>query len=152
MTASRKNRLQASHATGATSPPLIETPIGRYFESVAARFTDNEALVSRHQGVRMTYRELDRESGRLASALLRSGLGRGDRAGIWAHNSAEWLLMQLATAKVGIILVNINPAYRVTELEYAFNKGGCKMLVTMTAYKSSDYVGIVREMVTELAG
>ncbi|MEO7009456.1 MAG: AMP-binding protein, partial [Caldimonas sp.] len=152
MTASRNNRLQSSHAIGATTPPLIEIPIGRYFESVAARFADNEALVSCHQGVRLTYRELDRESNRLASALLRSGLGKGDRAGIWAHNSAEWLLMQIATAKVGVILVNINPAYRVTELEYALNKVGCKVLVTMTAYKSSDYVGIVRELVPELAG
>jgi fatty-acyl-CoA synthase len=145
------DRLIESHAVGATHPPLIEETIGRYLGSVARRFPDREALVSRHQGVRMTYAELDRHSSRLASALLRAGLQPGERAGIWAHNSAEWLLMQLATAKVGIILVNINPAYRITELEYALNKVDCRMLVTMTAFKSSDYAGMVHELAPELA-
>jgi fatty-acyl-CoA synthase len=143
--------LETSHDIGATTPPLIEEPIGRYFHRVASRLGDHDALVSRHQGVRMSYAQLDRESSRLASALRRAGVGKRDRVGIWAHNSAEWLLMQLATAKVGIILVNINPAYRVTELEYALNKVGCRMLVTMTAYKSSDYAAMVGELAPELA-
>ncbi|MEO8523293.1 MAG: AMP-binding protein [Caldimonas sp.] len=143
--------LQQSQAIGATIPSLIEVPIGRHFRSVVGRFPDHEALVSRHQGLRMSYAELDARSDALASALMRAGLAAGERAGIWAHNSAEWLLMQLATAKIGVVLVNINPAYRITELEYALNKVGCKMLVTMTAYKSSDYVGIVRELLPELA-
>jgi len=144
-------RLTLSHDVGATDQPLIDVPIGRHFEAMAARFPQREALVSRHQGVRYTYAELDREANRLASALMRAGLERGDRAGIWAHNGSEWLLMQIATAKAGIVLVNINPAYRVTELEYALNKVGCKMLVTMTAYKTSDYLAIVNDLVPELA-
>ena len=145
------NRLTLSHDVGSTDTPLIEAPIGRHFESMAARFPEREALVSRHQDVRLTYAELNREANRLASALMRAGLIKGDRVGIWAHNSWEWLLMQLATAKVGIVLVNINPAYRVTELEYALNKVGCKMLVTMTAFKTSDYLGIVTDLAPELA-
>jgi fatty-acyl-CoA synthase len=143
-------RLSTSHDIGDTAVPLIEVTIGHHFEEMARRFPDREALVSRHQNVRMSYRELDRESNRLASALLNSGITQGDRVGIWAHNGAEWLLMQIATAKVGIVLVNINPAYRVTELEYALNKVGCKMLVTMTAFKTSDYLGLVRELAPEV--
>ena len=143
--------LRESRAVGATTPPLIDDPIGRAFRAVAKRLPRNEALVTRHQGVRLTSAELDRESDRLASALLRAGLKKGERVGIWAHNGVEWVLMQLATAKAGIVLVNINPAYRITELEYALNKVGCRMLVTMTAFKTSDYAGMVRELAPELA-
>jgi len=143
--------LTHSHAIGRTDVPLIEETIGRHFEAMARRFPQREALVSHHQGQRFTYAQLDREANRLASALLRAGLAPGDRAGIWAHNCSEWLQMQIATAKAGIVLVNINPAYRVTELEYALNKVGCKMLVTMTAYKTSDYLTIVRDLAPELA-
>ncbi len=139
-----------SEAIGRTDPPLIEETIGRHFEAMARRFAHREALVSRHQRQRFTYAQLNDQANCLASALLRSGLVPGDRMGIWAHNCAEWLLMQVATAKAGIILVNINPAYRVTELEYALNKVGCRMLVTMTAYKTSDYLGIVRDLAPEL--
>ena len=147
---SRLKPLTLSHDIGDTSVALIEATIGSHFEAVAQRFPEREALVSCHQAIRMSYRELDRESNRLASALLHVGIAKDDRVGIWAHNSAEWLLMQIATAKVGIVLVNINPAYRVTELEYALNKVGCKMLVTMTAFKTSDYLAIVRELAPEL--
>jgi len=140
-----------SHDNGRTDTALIEQPIGRHFEAMVQRFPQREALVSRQQNLRYSYEALNRESHRLASALMRAGLAKGDRVGIWANNCAEWLLMQLATAKAGIVLVNINPAYRVTELEYALNKVGCKMLVTMTAYRTSDYLGIVRELAPELA-
>ena len=140
----------SSEAVGRTDPPLIEETIGRHFEGMARRFAQREALVSRHQGQRLTYAQLDDQANCLASALLRAGLVPGDRVGIWAHNCAEWLLMQIATAKAGLILVNINPAYRVTELEYALNKVGCRMLVTMTGYKTSNYLGIVRELAPEL--
>jgi len=143
--------LTQSQDAGPTAVPLIEDTIGRNFEAMVRRFPQREALVSRYQGVRYTYGQLDREANKLASALLRAGIAVGDRVGIWAHNSSEWLLMQIATAKVGIVLVNINPAYRVTELEYSLNKVGCKMLVTMTAFKTSDYLGIVRELAPELA-
>ena len=143
--------LQESQDAGSRDVPLLDATIGQHFQAIARQFPHREALVSRHQGRRFTYAELDAESNRLASALLRSGLAVGDRAGIWAHNCYEWLLMQLATAKVGVILVNINPAYRVTELEYALNKVGCKLLVTMAAYKTSDYLAIIRELAPELA-
>jgi fatty-acyl-CoA synthase len=144
--------LTHSQTIGSVTVPLIEETIGRHFEAMVRRFPEREALVSCHQSQRFTYAELDREASRLASALLRAGLTPGDRAGIWANNCSEWLQMQLATAKVGVVLVNINPAYRANELEYALNKVGCKMLVTMTGYRSSDYLGMVRDLAPELGG
>ena len=135
-----------SHARGPTGTPLIERTIPAAFDAMAARQPDHPALVSRQQGRRYTYRELQRESRRLASALLGLGLERGDRIGIWSHNNAEWVLMQLATAQVGLVLVNINPAYRTAELEYALNKVGCRALVTMQRFKTSDYLGMLREL------
>jgi fatty-acyl-CoA synthase len=131
---------------GAIQPPLIEQTIGAFFDDMAARQPEREALVSRHQQRRLTYRELQRQSRQLASALLRLGVEPGDRVGIWSHNNAEWLLMQLATAMAGIVLVNINPAYRTAEVEYALNKVGCKALVTMARFKTSDYLGMLREL------
>ena len=132
--------LAESYSKGAVDVPLIEQTIGDFFDAMAERQPDREALVSRHENRRLTYRELQREATRLASALLRLGLAPGDRVGIWAHNNVPWVLMQIATAKVGLILVNINPAYRVTELEYALNKVNCKVLVMMPRFKTSDYV------------
>jgi fatty-acyl-CoA synthase len=140
-----------SLAVGATDVPLIELTIGAHFDEVVARQPDHEALVSVHQGLRFTYRELQSQADRLASALLRQGLQPGDRVGIWSHNNAEWVLMQLATAKAGLVLVNINPAYRTSEVEYALNKVGCKLLVTMAKFKTSDYLGMLRELAPEWA-
>jgi fatty-acyl-CoA synthase len=142
--------LTCSLSTGATDLPLIEQTLGEFFDAMAARLPEHEALVSAHQRQRYTYRELQSASNQLASALLGLGLLPGDRVGIWSHNNAQWLLMQLATAKVGLILVNINPAYRVAELEYALNKVACKALVTMARFKTSDYVGMLRELAPEL--
>jgi fatty-acyl-CoA synthase len=138
--------LTESYGKGATDVPLIEQPIGDFFDDMVARQPDREALVSRHEGLRFTYRELQTQSNKLASALLNLGLVPGDRVGIWSHNNAPWVLMQIATAKVGLILVNINPAYRTSELEYALNKVGCKVLVTMAQFKTSDYLGMLREL------
>ncbi|MBA4264223.1 MAG: AMP-binding protein, partial [Comamonadaceae bacterium] len=135
--------LTQSLAVGATGMPLIEQTIGAFFDDMVARQPDHEALVSVHQGLRYSYRALQTEANRLASALLRQGLVPGDRVGIWSHNNAEWVLMQLATAKAGLILVNINPAYRTSEVEYALNKVGCKLLVTMAKFKTSDYLGML---------
>ncbi|MDP2263528.1 MAG: AMP-binding protein [Hydrogenophaga sp.] len=143
--------LQRSHAQGATDVPLIEQTIGAFFSGMAQRQPTHEALVSVHQGVRYTYRELNEAAQQLASALLRQGLQPGDRVGIWSHNNAEWVLMQLATAQVGLVLVNINPAYRTSEVEYALNKVGCKLLVTMARFKTSDYLGMLRELAPEWA-
>ena len=138
--------LTQSMAQGATDVPLIEQPIGDFFDDMVARQPHREALISRHEGLRFTYRELQAESNKLASALLGLGLKAGDRVGIWSHNNVPWVLMQIATAKVGLILVNINPAYRTSELEYALNKVGCKALVTMAQFKTSDYLGMLREL------
>ena len=135
-----------SYAKGATDVPLIEQPIGAFFDNMVASQPDHEALVSRHEARRFSYRELQTESNRLASALLNLGLVPGDRIGIWSHNNVPWVLMQIATAKVGLILVNINPAYRTSELEYALNKVGVKALVTMAQFKTSDYLGMLREL------
>lgn len=140
-----------SHAVGATDVPLIEQTIGDFFDAMVARQPDREALVSVHQHRRYTYGDLQSAVNQLASALLALGLQAGDRIGISSHNNAEWVLMQLATAKVGLVLVNINPAYRTAELEYALNKVGCKALVTMARFKTSDYLGMLRELAPELA-
>ena len=140
-----------SQAAGRTDVPLIEQTIGAFFDAMAARHPEREALVSVHQGRRYSYAALATEVDRLASALLGLGLQPGDRIGIWSHNNVEWVLMQLATAKVGLVLVNINPAYRTAELEYALNKVGCKALVSMAQFKTSDYLGMLRELAPELA-
>ena len=141
-----------SYAKGAQTPPLIEQTLGAFFDDMVERFPDREALVVVHQGRRFTYRQLQTEANRLASALLRLGLEPGDRIGIWSHNNAEWVLMQLATAKAGLILVNINPAYRTAEVEYALNKVECKAVVAMPSFKTSDYIGMLRELAPEWAG
>ena len=138
--------LTESYGKGATDVPLIEQPIGDFFDDMVDKHPDREALISRHEGRRYTYRALQAESSKLASALLNLGLAPGDRVGIWSHNNVPWVLMQIATAKVGLILVNINPAYRTSELEYALNKVGCKALVTMAQFKTSDYLGMLREL------
>ncbi|MEH2480148.1 fatty-acyl-CoA synthase [Nitrobacteraceae bacterium AZCC 2146] len=144
--------LAYSLAQGSTLTPLIEETIGNVFDAAVEKWPDREAVVSRHEGKRYSYRALQVEVNRLASALLNLGLLAGDRIGIWSHNNVAWLLMQLATAKAGIILVNINPAYRVSELEYALNKSGCKALVTMRRYKSSDHLDMLLQITPELKG
>ncbi|PAT41532.1 AMP-binding protein [Vandammella animalimorsus] len=139
-----------SYAQGSTATALIEQTIGDFFDAMAQRHPERDALVSRHQGLRYTYRELQAKVNQFASALLGLGLQPGDRIGIWSHNNVEWVLMQLATAKVGLVLVNINPAYRTAEAEYALNKVGCKALVAMPSFKTSDYLGMLRELAPEL--
>ena len=137
---------ELSYARGATEPPLIEQTIGDFFDAMVARQPEALALVSRHEGQRRSYAELQAESNQLASALLKAGLQPGDRVGIWSHNNLAWVLMQIATAKAGLVLVNINPAYRTSEVEYALNKVGCKALVTMPRFKTSEYLAMLREL------
>jgi len=134
-----------------TSPiKLIGDTIGQHFDRIVAEHRDREALVVRHQSIRWSYGELGRRVDDLAAGLLALGLEPGDRIGIWSQNCAEWCVTQFATAKAGLILVNINPAYRRTEVEYALNKVGCKALVTSPALKSSDYLAILNELMPEL--
>ena len=139
-----------SYASGVANKPLIGETIGENLERTVARFGDREALVVRHQQVRLTYAELNEQVDALARGLLGAGLEKGDRVGIWAPNCAEWVLTQYATAKAGIILVNVNPAYRTSELEYALRQSGCRMLVAARAHKTSDYAAMIDEVRGEL--
>ncbi len=144
--------LTQSYTQGVSAVPLIGDTIGVYFQKAAERWADCPALIVRHQDVRWTYRELNARVDAFAAGLLALGLSPGDRVGIWSPNNSEWVVTQFATAKAGLILVNINPAYRTFELEYALNKVGCKALVTADRFKSSDYVGMLRELMPEIAG
>lgn len=135
-----------SHSIGVTEPPLLEYTIGEALTRAVAAWPDALALVSRHQGLRYTWADLGAEVDRVATGLVAHGFSKGDRIGIWAPNCAEWTIVQLATARIGAILVTINPAYRLSEVEYALNKVGCVGLVTATAFKSSDYVTMLREL------
>ncbi|QND50464.1 AMP-binding protein (plasmid) [Phyllobacterium sp. 628] len=142
--------IRESYVHGASNQPLIGEPIGRHFDHIADQFPDRLALVVRHQNVRLTYSELRQKVDVLASGLLALGLNPGDRIGIWSPNNLEWVLTQFATAKAGLILVNINPAYRSHELEYAINKVGCTALILSPALKTSNYLDILREIAPEL--
>lgn len=135
-----------SHSAGLTGIPLLETTIGEALDHAAAQWGPNLALVSRHQGIRWTWSELNEQADRIATGLAAHGVQKGDRVGIWAPNCAEWTVTQFATAKIGAILVTINPAYRVSEVEYALNKVGCSVLITAPSFKSSDYIGMLREL------
>src|SRR5438874_3779729 len=138
--------VELSYAHGAVDTPLLGQTIGANFERTVARFPDADAVVSRHQGVSFTYAELNEGVDRLARALMAAGLEPGDRLGIWSPNCVEWLMLQFATAKAGVILVNINPAYRTSELEYALNQSGCRVLVAASSFKTSDYDAMVEEV------
>jgi fatty-acyl-CoA synthase len=140
-----------SYDHGVAQTRLIGDTIGQAFDRTVARFPDREALVVPYQNVRWTWSELARRVDALAAGLLAIGLQPGDRIGIWAPNCSEWTLTQFATAKAGLILVNINPAYRRAELEYALNKVECKALVLAPALKTSDYLAIVNDLAPELA-
>jgi fatty-acyl-CoA synthase len=141
---------QLSYVHGASTTPLIGDTIGVHFDRIAERFANRDALISRHQSVRWSYRELKQRVDAFAAGLLALGLEPGERVGIWSPNNAEWVIAQFATAKAGMILVNINPAYRVAELEYALNKAGCTALITAARFKTSDYIGMLRELAPEL--
>ena len=128
-----------SYTAGPTDAPLIEETIDANFRATVTAHPDREALVVRHQGVRWSYTELDAEIDRLARALLASGLAVGDRVALWAPNRYEWVLAQYATARIGVIMVCINPAYRTHELEFALNQSGSVMLLAAPEFKTSNY-------------
>src|SRR3990172_11518886 len=143
-------KLTQSYVHGASGTPLMGRTVGAFFDDAARRWPDGAALVVRHQDVRWTYGQLKDRVDAFAAGLLALGLEPGDRVGIWSPNNAEWVIVQFATAKAGLILVNINPAYRLTELDYALTKVGCKALITASAFKSSDYVAMLRELAPEI--
>jgi fatty-acyl-CoA synthase len=141
-----------SYASGSSRLPLLGETIGANIERTVNRVPDAEALVSVHQGLRFTYAELNDMIDLVARGLLDCGLEVGDRAGIWSPNLAEWVLVQYATAKLGVILVNLNPAYRSSELTYALNQSGCRMLFAAESFKSTDYRAIVESIRAEVGG
>ncbi len=135
-----------SYANGTSTMPLIGQTIGENLAATVARFPDHEALVVPFQDVRLTYAQLDAGVDDLARSLLATGIEKGDRVGIWSPNCAEWVRVQYATARVGAILVNLNPAYRTHEVGYALNQSGCRLLVAAQSFKVSDYVAMVTEV------
>ncbi len=135
-----------SYARGGDRPPLLEQTIAANLARTIERFGEREALVSCAQDLRYSYAELGAAVDRLALGLIAAGLQRGDRLGIWSPNCAEWTLVQYATAQLGVILVNVNPAYRSSELEFVLGQSGCRMLVAAPAFKSSDYRAMVGEV------
>ena len=143
-------QLTQSYYCGESKTQIIYRTIGAWLDEICDRYPDNEALVVRHQDLRWTYKELHSRVEALAAGLLALGVEPGDRVGIWGPNSAQWTLVQYATAKIGAIMVCINPAYRLHELEYALNKVQCKALVTAANFKSSDYLGMLQTLAPEL--
>jgi fatty-acyl-CoA synthase len=132
-----------SYSHGACEEPLLGETIGHNLERTVARVPDAEALVSCRQGARFTYAQFNESVDRLAGGMLGAGLGKGDRVGVWSPNRAEWALVQYATAKLGVILVNVNPAYRTSELEYALAQSGCRWVMATQECRGSDFVGMV---------
>jgi fatty-acyl-CoA synthase len=144
--------LAQSYVHGASEKPLIGETIGALLDRIALSAPDAPALVARHQAIRWTYRELRERADDFAAGLIALGLEPGERIGIWSPNNSEWVLTQFATAKAGLILVNINPAYRVHELEYVLNKVGCRALILSPGFKGNDYIASLRELAPELDG
>src|SRR5689334_21890134 len=149
MGASSMSDAALGYVQGAAVVPLAGETLGADVDRAVAGWGDRPALVVRQQDVRWTYRELGERVDAFAAGLLALGLQPGDRVGIWSPNNAEWVLTQFATAKAGLILVNINPAYRLIELEHALQRSRCSALITATQFKSSDYLGMIRTLVTE---
>ncbi|KAF1067955.1 MAG: 3-[(3aS,4S,7aS)-7a-methyl-1,5-dioxo-octahydro-1H-inden-4-yl]propanoyl:CoA ligase [Pseudomonas citronellolis] len=142
---------QPSYSRGRQDTPLLAMTLGAAFDDTVARFGPREALISRHQGLRYSWSSLAEAVERTARAFLTLGLRPGERLGIWAPNCAQWCITQFASAKVGAVLVNINPAYRANELEYVLRQSGCRWLVCASAFKTSDYHGMLTSLLPELA-
>ncbi|WP_053149770.1 AMP-binding protein [Pseudomonas sp. P97.38] len=140
-----------SYTRGSEAKALLAQTIGQAFDHTVARFPEGEALVVRHQSLRYTWQQLAEAVDVHARALLALGLKSGDRLGVWAPNCAQWCISQFASAKIGVILVNINPAYRVSELEYVLKQSGCQWLVCAGAFKTSDYHAMLQALAPELA-
>lgn len=143
-------KITKSYICGEGSQQLIYNTIGNKFEEIAHQYPDNDALVVCHQDIKWSYKQLNEKVDELATGLLALGLSKGDRLGIWGPNSYEWVLTQLATAKIGVIMVCINPAYRLFELEYALNKVECKAIISAKSFKSSEYLSMLNELIPEL--
>ena len=142
--------LAVSYASGSSDKPLLGSTIGKFFDYAAGRYAEREAVVSIHQQVRFTYSQLAERVNKLAKAFISAGFQKGDRIGIWSPNNVQWLITQYATAKAGLILVTINPAYRSHELAYVLRQSGCKGLVLQNKFRSSNYEQMLCELCPEL--
>src|ERR1700678_3140020 len=138
--------VEKSYTSATSDTPLLGDTIGENLDRTAGRYPDRLPLVDLPSGTRLSYQELRDEVDALALGLLAVGIEKGDRVGIWAPNCAEWTLTQYATAKIGAILVNINPAYRTSELEFVLNQSGCRLLVAAQRMKTSDYAAMIVEV------
>eukprot|EP01080_Neovahlkampfia_damariscottae_P008920 gene8920-869_t len=144
-------KLQKSHVFGDTSVPLIEKTIGSYFENQVEKFETRQVLVSKHQNQRYTWEELNEKVNNFAMGLINLGFCKGDRLGVWMLNNAEWIIAQLATAKIGVILVCVNPSYRLHELEHALNLVKAKGIILQPSYSKSNYINLMNELFPELS-
>ncbi|MFK7733379.1 MAG: AMP-binding protein [Pseudomonadales bacterium] len=147
----QQSKLRESYLRGRNDQPLIDQTIGQYFNAIADKWPEEEALVVKHQNIRWSYSEYRQQIDALATGLLHLGIEKGDRVGIWAPNCVEWVLTQFATAEIGAIMVCINPAYRLYELEYALNKAGCKAIVVAESFKTSKYLDMLNTLAPELS-
>ncbi|MDD2050009.1 AMP-binding protein [Pseudomonas putida] len=143
---------QPSYTQGRQDKPLLAMTIGQAFDNTVSRFAEREALVVRHQQLRYSWQQLADSVDLHARALMALGLKTGDRLGVWAPNCAQWCIAQFASAKIGVILVNINPAYRTSELEYVLKQSGCQWLICAGAFKTSDYHAMLAELLPDLGG
>ncbi|MCY4327563.1 MAG: AMP-binding protein, partial [Rhodobacteraceae bacterium] len=139
-----------SYVKGETDVGLDYITIPQLLRVAVSRHGARDAVIFADTGERRSYYDFDREIDALATGLLAMGLQKGDRLGLWSPNRYEWILTQFATARIGVIMVNINPAYRLNEVEYALNKVGCKTLVLAKSFKASDYLGMIRQLAPEL--
>jgi fatty-acyl-CoA synthase len=145
-----RDQQQWSYTSGTSNTPLLGLTIGDMFDHTTSLYPDSPALIARHQEIRLTYRELQIQINQCAKGLLQLGIEKGQRVGIWSPNRAEWCILQFATSKIGAILVNINPSYRVHELDYVLKQSGCTALVFSPLFKSSNYTQMVVDLVPEL--
>jgi fatty-acyl-CoA synthase len=141
---------QLSYASGAADTGLLGSTIGDMLDRTVAQHGANEALVVRHQGIRWTYAEFGERVDALARALMALGVARGERVGMWSTNRAEWTLTQFATSKIGAVLVNVNPSYQASELEYALNQSGCRYLILTDVFKTTNYIEILESVAPEI--
>src|SRR5438045_7606023 len=139
-----------SYTSATSDTPLLGLTIGDLFDQTVEKYPDNPALISRQQNIRLTYRDLQDQVNRCAKGLMHLGFQKGQRVGIWSPNRAEWCVTQFATSKIGVILVNINPSYRLHELEYALKQSGCSTIVISPQFKTSDYTEMLYTLAPEL--
>ncbi|HLZ59030.1 MAG TPA: AMP-binding protein [Ktedonosporobacter sp.] len=139
-----------SYTSGTSDTPLLGLTIGDMFDQTVEKYPDHPALIARQQGIRLTYHELQVQVNQCAKGLMQLGFQKGQRIGIWSPNRAEWCITQFATSKIGVILVNINPSYRLHELEYALKQSGCSGLVIASQFKTSNYTEMLYALAPEL--